>query len=188
MEDDQLPKGVGEKIFTPPKLTSEQEDLCARLDDFHVQYELKAKPSSMFYGALFIKRLELRLNPDWMSQSANSLREILYPIWSKDVASVSEKKAEAFKKYGSVKMTEGLIKEIDRVYGFLNDLTHHGCNPRWITDFSTFTDNDFDKLVEDFERVMRSALECQVDVHNEVDNILSVDPSILDIPSAEISR
>jgi len=179
MEDQILPPLIGEKLVSPQLLTPPQQELCSKMDDFHVQYGLRAKPSDMFCGALFVMKTEFRSNPDWMAQSANSLREILYPVWSRDVVAVSEKKDGAFKKFGSVRMSDELKNEIDRVYGFLNDITHHGCNPRFITDFAAFTPADFDILVADFEKIMILALERQVDVHGDVDEILAVDPAAL---------
>lgn len=173
MNDNELPKSVGEDTLSPVSLSDEQQKLCKQLDDLYIRYDsLKARPSDMFRGAIFAKRAECRSNEDWVAQAANSLREILYPFWSDQVKAVPDKKSEAFKKYGSVRINEELIEEIDRIYGILNDLTHHGSNPRHIKNFASFTITDFENLVNDFEKIIPLALSRQIDIHQEIDDIL----------------
>lgn len=176
MEDKSLPRSVGKGPLPPPSLTPEQEDLCKRIDELHTKYGLKVKPSDMFKGAIFAARIECRSNPDWVAQAANSLREILYPFWSRRVGGITDRKANAFKKYGSVRVDENFIQDIGGLYGLLNDLAHHGSTSTNL-DFTTFTIADFEKLLSDFEREMRKALMRQVDIHQEIDKILNNGPS-----------
>lgn len=180
MEDKSLPQPVGGGQLPPSSLTPEQEDLCKRMDKLHVRYGLKVKPSDMFKGAIFAARIECRSNPDWVAQAANSLREILYPFWSRYVDGITDRKAEAFKKYGSVRVDENFIQDINRVYGLLNDLAHHGSTSQNL-DFATFTIADFENLLLRFERVMRDALMRQIDIHQEIDRILSNDPLQIEV-------
>ena len=176
MKDQALPQPEDESLLPPVSLTPGQEELCRRLDDLHSQYGLKASPSDMFRGAVYAARAECRSNTDWRSQAANSLREILYPLWSNQVKSVSEKKSGALKKYGSVFASERDIEELGRVYGKLNDLAHH-CSEAQVVEFSSFTISDFEKLIVEFERCMRNALTTQTDIHQEMDRILSAGPA-----------
>jgi len=176
MEDKTASYQIGEGPLQPPSLTSEQDSLCARLDDIHVKYGLRVKPSDMFRGAIFAVRIECRSNPDWLAQAANSLREILYPFWSSHVDGVTDRKTEVFKKYGSVLIDNSFIQNVGRMYGLLNDLTHHGSTSTSV-DFITFTIEDFEKLLADFERIMRDALTRQVDIHQEIDKILIGGPT-----------
>lgn len=178
MDDETLPQPAGSGPLPPVVLTPEQEELCRRLDDLHNQHGLKANPSNMFRGAIYAARAECRSNADWISQAANSLREILYPLWSRQVKSVSEKEAAALKKYGAVLVDARDIEELNRVYGKLNDLAHHGSASR-VVDFSTFTTSDFENLMADFERCMRNALTRQIDIHAEIDRILSASPAAI---------
>lgn len=185
MKDEPLPQPVGSNPLPPVILTPEQEELCRRLDDLHNQHGLKASPSDMFRGAIYAARSECRSNTDWISQAANSLREILYPFWSRQVTSVSEKKVDAFKKYGSVYVDANDIDELSRVYGALNDVAHHGSESR-VVDFSTFTFADFQNLTLAFEKCMRIALTRQTDIHKEMDRILGADPpNIIDDGAAQ---
>lgn len=172
MEDKSLPQSVGADLLTPPSLSSEQEDLCRRMDDLYTKYPLKMKPSDMLRGAIFAARAECQNNPDWVAQAANSLREILYPFWSKHVDSVSDKKVEVFKKYGSVLVDEQFIQGVGRLYGLLNDLAHHG-NTSTKVDFASFSIAEFEKLLADFEIIMNEALTRQIDIHQDIDRILT---------------
>jgi hypothetical protein len=177
MEDENLPKPTRDGAVIPPaSLTSKQEDLCKKLDNLHAPYSLQAQPGDMFRGTAFVLKEELRENPDLISQAANSLREILYPLWSKNVTAVSDKGKNALIKYGAVKINDALMGEIERIWTSLNDLTHHGSAPRLIKDFTSFTVEDFISLFGDFERVMFDALDQQMDVHKEIADIAAAGP------------
>lgn len=161
-------------MLPPVTLTSEQEDLCKRLDDFYSQHALAIKPSELFRGAIFAMRAECRSNPDWIAQAANSLREILYPFWSPQVKSITVKKSKALEGYGSVLVDE-IIQSVNTLYGRLNDLAHHGATATNFN-FLEFSLSDFEKLLADFENVMRDALTRQLDLHSELDKILDSGP------------
>ena len=174
MTDESLPPPIGATLLPPPSLSPEQQDLCRRLDEWHEPYGLQVKPSKMFEGAIFAIRPECGSNPDRIAQAAHSLREIIYPFWSPQVKAVSDKnkKGNALKKYGSVFVDEEAVK---KVYDQLNDLAHHRS-----------TSTNFEQVIANFVRVMRHVLTRQIDVHKEIDQILSSDPtqSILDDPTA----
>lgn len=164
------------QILSPVSLTPEQEDLCRRLDELYSKYNLTIKPSEMFKGVIFASRVECRSNSDWIAQAANSLREILYPFWSSQVKNVSDKKSVALKKYGSAFADGSFIQEVGKLYGLLNTLSHHGNIPGNI-DFANFKGSDFEKVLVDFEMMMRNVLTKQIDVHNKIDEILGFNPS-----------
>ena len=83
MPDETIPQPIGQEPQPVLVLTARQEELCRRLNDLHAYHGLRTRPSDMFQGAVFVARIEARGNPDWIAQAANSLREILYPFWSK---------------------------------------------------------------------------------------------------------
>lgn len=177
MTDELLPQPIGVTPLPPPSLNPEQQDLCNRLDEWHDQYKsLKGKPSKMFQGAIFAIRTECRNNPDMIAQAAHSLREILYPFKSKE---------EAIREYGSVHTDKAFVEKIGRVYGQLTSLAHHGRNSKNL-DFINFTISDFERLLDEFVRIMRHALTRQMDIHGEIEQVLSGDPTriILDNPTA----
>ena len=130
----------------------------------------------MFQGAIFAIRTECRNNPDMIAQAAHSLREILYPFKSKE---------EAIREYGSVHTDKAFVEKIGRLYGQLTGLAHHGRNSKNL-DFINFTISDFERLLDEFVRIMRHALTRQIDIHQKMDHILRYDPNqvISDNPAA----
>jgi hypothetical protein len=178
-----LPKFIGEKVLSPIRLSDDQEDLCKRLDEWHNKSGLKIKPSDMFRGAIFAIRDECNSNPDCISQAANSLREILYPFQSPQVKKIHNKRVKAFEEFGSVIINESFYNDkIGPLSAKLNDIAHHGVNPKWnkYFDFSNFNKIEFQNLLREFEKVMSDALTRQLDVHKMIDEILSINPLTTD--------
>lgn len=173
--DQQSPESLGDNTLPPISLTPEQENLCERLDNWYSQYNIMVRPSDIFRGAIFAARTECRSNPDWIAQATHSLRDILYPFWGGNDG--VPKKEEALKGYGSVKANGKLTQEIGRIYGSLTELAHHGNGRGNSIDFLNFKISDFANIVSDFERAMIDALMRQLDVHNEIDKILSQSPT-----------
>ena len=195
MPDESLPPSIGATPLPPPSLSPKQKELCARLDALYAQVGLKVKPSKMFEGAIFAIKPECRSNPDMLAQAAHSLREILYRFWSSQDQSepVDDSKGtkeevlrNALDRYGSVHIGKALFRKVWKVYGKLTNLAHHGDTPH-NQDYSNFTISDFERFLDDFQRVMWEVLKRQTDLHREFDQILSYDPTevILDDPIAE---
>ena len=161
LESSRLPSGT-----RPISLTPAQEELCRRLDELYDLYGLEPRPSAMFRGALFAIR-ENQNNPDGLAQAAHSLREILYPFWSKRITTVPYKK-DAFERFGSV-FADDIEENIGSIYGTLSDLAHHGIKRN--LDFSNYKISDFESLRNEFETSMRWALTRQIDVHNQIDKL-----------------
>jgi hypothetical protein len=75
----------GNFVLPSVELGKEAADLCEALDSFFEDYPKKhqdKKASDLVKGALYAVRPECRSNPDWKSQAANSLRDVIYPIIS----------------------------------------------------------------------------------------------------------
>jgi len=167
----------GEK-FKFPHLTPRQIDICKRLDNFYKQNRfrpLKPQPSEIFIGAIYAMQKGLRNNPDWISQVANSLRELLYPIWTE--VRRCQNKSDLIKKKLKEKgylLIEDVFDEIEEVYGKLNDLAHHGVELKIFSEeeFMNFGEQDFEKLVDQFEKSMFSAFSLTLDIFRQIDNLL----------------
>ena len=154
-------------LLRPVSLTPKQQELCKRLNALYGQYtEFEASASEMFQGAL-VARQRSYGNPDWVSQAANSLREIIYPLWSYQSKAVPDKRIDALRKYGSIR-TDGVEEKIRGVYRALNDLTHH--SPKR-------DPNEIEKLFPEFETVMLDALTRQTDLHRDIDKFVSIRPN-----------
>jgi hypothetical protein len=174
--DDSILRPIGSSPIEPIQLSQEQIDLCQRLDDLQersgVGMKVKVKFSDMFLGALFVSQPQLRKNPDWIPQAANSLREILYHFRNK------EGKEKAFRQYGSVHGDkDGFLEKSKSVENDTHELAHHGNGREKNIDILAYTASDFEELLEEFQKVMKELLSMQIDVHNEFDAILSIDPT-----------
>ncbi len=163
MEDQGLPKPVGEMSVSPSKLKPPQEDLCVRMDSLHSYHRLKSKPSDMFKGAVFASHERMRNNPDWLAQAANSLRDIIYPFNGKK----APKQEKALEEFGSINTSNDKLRQ---VFGTLTQLAHHG-NGKGNLDYENYSIQQFEKLVEDFESAMSTVLIRQPDVHAEIDSL-----------------
>lgn len=172
------PQYLENRALEPVSLTTDQEELCRRLDDLHSSNGLETRPSDMFRGALFISRVFLRSNPDWIPQAAHSLREIIYPFSQNNYPN----KEKALIQYGSAKAFHSNFSiELGRIFGSLTELAHHGNSKGKSVDYSKFTANEFEKLIEDFERIMKDVLQRQIDIHSEIDSILGLNPDEISI-------
>jgi len=159
-QDKNLPEFYGSKRLPPVSLSREEEDLCWKLDKFYKFYNLNKKPSEFYKGAIFAARDENRSNPDWLAQASHSLREILYPFFSRQVKKVKDKKKKAFEKFGSVGSKLIKDEEIGKLYNKLQDVAHH----RLI--------KDFENLRQEFIKIIKKALAYQTDIHKLIDEIL----------------
>ena len=109
-------------------------------------------------------------NPDWVAQSAHSLREIIYPLSNSKSKVVPDNKTEALKKFGSVHVNEAVTGEIGRIYNKLSDLAHH--SPK----MPKVSKHDFQVLLAKFEAIMLRALTRQTDLHRDIDTFVSSGP------------
>ncbi|MEF8847463.1 MAG: hypothetical protein V5A57_03495, partial [Candidatus Paceibacterota bacterium] len=146
----------------------------------------KQKPSELIKGAFYAAREECRSNPDWMSQAANSLRDLLYPLFSPHVG--EKNVIRLFKEFATDLETqvnpqqEQFVKvfaELNTVYGKLSDLAHHGTEPRSFTknEYMEFSEEDFESLLRDFVSILRKAFSLQqVYVHIVLDLIVEQGP------------
>jgi hypothetical protein len=156
--------------LSPINLTPQQKELCRRLETLN-QKTIKGQDlSKMLIGALFAIREECRSNPDWIAQSAHSFREILYPFFRNDKKAKRVKKVknvnvfDAFKYYGSATTEEETFQQsLKTVYGNITEVAHH----------QLISVENYEKLIEDFQRVLLWALARQVDVHNQIDEFFS---------------
>lgn len=149
-------------MLPPIKLTSQQEDLCKRLDLLNQKTIQGQELSKMFRGAIYAIREEYRSNPDWMAQSAHSLREIIYQFSPKHS---KIKLVDALKMFGSVTTDDDKFKEkIGRIRHRIESVAHHRLE---------LTIDEYEKLIEEYEMVLMRALDRQIDIHNQIDKFLS---------------
>ena len=163
----EIPESVGGTELLPVQIGSKMTKLCSRLDVLHSQNGRTSLPSDMVRGAIFAARSELRKNPDWMAQAVHSLRDTLYPFLSKRAGIGAKATKEALKRYGSARDPEITVAQMGHLFGELSDIAHHGTIPT----------RSFEDLLVEFETVLADALGRQSDIHSEIDEVLSLDPT-----------
>lgn len=175
----------GDFVLPPVIPGVEVEELCKRIDAFYSNYSKqhkKKKASDLIKGAFFSMRSECRSNPDWMSQAANSARDVLYPLFSEGIS--GNNLIKLFRKYAVSKDNNHNIKNndfintfnnLDVIYKKLSDLTHHGTDLKGFSSkqFSDFSEKDFENLMRDFTIILgRSFGLQQIYVHAIIDLII----------------
>lgn len=186
MDDKSLPQSIGQNIVEPIFFPDEEE-LCRRLDEFYNTSGVKPEvsPSQIFRGALYAMRRDyIKNNPDWMSQVAHSLREILYQF-----DRGNKKRNEAFNQYGSTYNEKKRMQDVGRYYNFITDIAHHnfteaarnsligGSKEKPII----ITYEIFERVVFRFGKILYAVLRKQLDAHKEIDKILEQEPTSLNI-------
>jgi hypothetical protein len=153
-------------ILPPTRLTPQQKEICKRLFSFTQRTLHEQDLSKIFRGAIFATREVCRSNPDWMAQSAHSLREILYLFdYKKTKKKYDGKWIDAFRHYGSVTIEEKEFREFFRqVDGKITAVAHHQL---------FLSIEEYEQLLEEYQSVLMRSLDRQVDVHNQIDKFLS---------------
>ena len=165
IKDDPLVIGEGSKL-PPVNLTPQQEELCRRLDALNHRTIEGHMLSDMLKGAIFAMRQENRSNPDWIAQSAHSLREIIYLFKSTRTQGkkYQGKWKDAFVFYGSSTTSDDKFEQVVMtVHNKITDIAHH----------QPISIGEYESLVDEYVQVLLWALDRQVDVHKRIDNFLS---------------
>jgi hypothetical protein len=162
-----LAQSFGEGVVEPAPPRPERKDLAERLDELFSMNGRAEKPSNWLNGAAFASQDQLRANPDWVSQAAHSLREILYPLLSPELGGGRDSLRVSLKNYGAAQDLDTSLDKMGRMYGKLCDIAHHGKR------IEEVEEKNFETLLASFEGVMADALERQFDVHEEIDKLFS---------------
>lgn len=169
---------VGSNILDPIKLEDDVKALCKKVDYFYKNYPKKHKnkqASDLIMGAFYASRDECRNNPDWMSQSAGSIRGVLYPLFSGQVS--EDNLLKLFKKYLSNNNSNNsqfinTLAKLDILYNKFSDLSHHGVKLSGFSenDFKKFKDSNYEQLLKDFIYILDRVLSLQqIYIHGVVD-------------------
>lgn len=192
MDDKSLPQSIKQNVAEPVSFPDEEE-LCRRLDKFYNISGLKPEiqPSQIFRGALYAMRRDyIKNNPDWMSQVAHSLREILYQF---DHGNKNKKRGEALDQYGSTYDEEKRAQDVGRYYNLITDIAHHnfteaaknsligGSKQKPII----ITHKIFERVAFQFGKILYAVLRRQLDAHKEIDEVLGQKPVSININDVE---
>jgi hypothetical protein len=107
MDNELIPKPVGDTVAQPAPSNPQLEELGKRMDAlFSMNDRTGERPSDWLNGAIFASQERNRANKDWVAQAAHSLREILYRLCSRQVEGGYDRAREFFTKYGSAQNVE----------------------------------------------------------------------------------
>jgi len=183
MENNNFPEPVGVEVQEPIHFPR-KEELCRRLDEFHSSFGIGrgSKPSEMLRGALHATRKEYRKNnPDWMSQAANSIREIFY--------SIDGSLDSYFEDFGSIYPDGDFgASEVGYYKNFFEQITHHNFESAGTYSLIGGSDSDpvkvtpdkFLKAVRGIVGVLFKALRRQIDAYQEIKDISQKEPQKID--------
>jgi hypothetical protein len=172
---------------SPIELPQEVEELGRLLDKICQEDNggvFKLKPSKILEGAFYAVRQEFRSNPDWMSQSANSFREILYPYYSKKVKNVlflfiDYNHPNRIAKINSKDFVE-VFSKINELYSIFQDITHHLVSPKskYLQNLNRYpTFEEFKGWIQKFVSYLFKALQLQqLFIHVLINTILKEKP------------
>ncbi|HBI50434.1 MAG TPA: hypothetical protein DDY21_01120 [Candidatus Moranbacteria bacterium] len=175
----------GDFVLSPVIPGSNVSELCNKIDSFYNSYPKKhigRKPSDLIKGAFYAIRLECRSNPDWMSQAANSMREVLFPLIGKNV---NYNLIKLFNCYATDEKSEGkkfnrefidTFKNLDIIYRKMSDIAHHGVNLGCLSEkeFVSLDDHsEFEELMQNAINVLNKSFGFQqIYIHNVIDLII----------------
>ena len=195
MQDQPIPIANGNSILPPIDPGPEVKELCNKIDGFYRKHPTQQhkipKAFDLITGAFYAMRSECRTNPDWMSQAANSAREILYYLSENARKTLYSRSEDNVREYAET-IDPNNIDTLETIYNKLTDLTHHGTAPKSFSEkeFDAFSDSAFETLMKKYICLLGSAFSIQqssvltiIDgiVQNENTNILPVvdfDPEV----------
>ena len=159
MNNNGFPEHYVKNMLHPMKLSNQQEELRRRLESLNQRTSKGIDLPNMFIGAIYATREECRSNPDWIAQSANSFREILYHFYAG-----KKKVKDSFRDFGSATTEENTFQQsLGTVFGKMTEVAHH----------KPISNESYEILIEEFQKVLLWALDRQVDIHTQIDKFLS---------------
>lgn len=172
-------------LLSPIVLGSEIDLICDLLDEFYETYPRErgnTLPSFLVKGAFYAARVECRSNPDWISQSAHSARDVLYPLLSSetDTANLIKVFTDLVMHGPNSKVNRDFARvfsSLDSIYKKLSDLAHHGVKLRGfytVEEYTNFSPDDYILLLNDFLVILKDSISYQqVYTHVSIDSILA---------------
>ncbi|MDN3725325.1 hypothetical protein QRD02_13135 [Aequorivita sp. SDUM287046] len=156
-------------------LSSKQNFIIARLEELFNQWDIPRSPSDMFIGGLFAMQPKLRANPDWMSQSANSFREIFYHLLNKnnykEFPKGIDKKLVAFENYGSLSAISEDIGKLGFLYNKFTEIAHHNLSAEKNEILPSAS--EYENFVLSLEKELHILLTRQLDIHEKIELLIS---------------
>lgn len=160
--------------------------LIAKLDSLKTSGKLDKKYSEIYKGGVYALRAQNRReNPDWMSQSANSFREILYILQKIESGEMEKILNDYFSKSLTPQEVNQYRSYLARLYQLLNDLTHHfsevqdKATEKYLIDkdleigINPLTKEDYFKAIKLYKEYLKLLVATALDMHKKIDDCVS---------------
>jgi hypothetical protein len=156
-------------------------ELMSKLDSLkgnnsHIKY------SDIYLGGIQALRENNRINnPDWMAQSANSFREILYIFSSnKEKLRIVD---NHYEKYFTKEESEKYSKYIKTLYGLFTDIAHHFCsrnnldktikiNENFAINLKDLNEESYFEIIRLYKQYLNLLIATAVEIHERIDKCI----------------
>lgn len=162
------------------------ERLITKLDSLKTPRQLHKKYSEMYAGGVYAIQTHNRLeNPDWMSQSANSFREILYILQKTESKELKKILNEHFAKSLTPQEVNEYGIYLGNLYKLFSDLTHHFSKVLDITTqkyiigknleigISPLSKENYFKAIRQYNEYLKLLVVTALEMHKRIDQCIS---------------
>lgn len=186
MKDDVLNDGISQDGGEDVELTGLVDDeLISKLDSLKGGGNAYKKYSEIYRGGIYALRTKSRIeNPDWMSQSANSFREILYVLKQKEAKDLKEILQDYLGKSLTKKEVERYKAYLNNLYALFSDLTHHfsavpdlslktyQINKNLEIRADAISKNDYFNAIKLYKEFLKLLVATALDIHKKIDDCI----------------
>lgn len=184
MKDDSINKGIPQGGGEDVELTGLVDDeLISKLDSLKNGGKTYKKYSEIYRGGIYALRAKSRAdNPDWMSQSANSFREILYVLKQNEAKDLKEILQDYLGKSLTKKEVERYKEYLNNLYALFSDLTHHfstvpdlslktyQINKNLEIKADAISKDDYFNAIKLYKEFLKLLVTTALDIHKKIDD------------------
>lgn len=159
------------------------DGIISKLDLLKHSKDIYKKYSEIYKGGVYALRNQFRTeNPDWMSQSANSFREIFYILNNKDTDNLEQILNSYLKKSLTQEEVNRYRGYLTDLYIFFTDIAHHfskvenmetrvyTINESITLKAKDLTDKDYLNAVKLLKEYLKILVVSAIDIHAKIDD------------------
>lgn len=184
--------GLPQNLNTDPETEDielrdfDDQVLITKLDSLKTSGKLDKKYSEIYKGGIYALRARNRReNPDWMSQSANSFREILYILQKIENDALEKILNDYFSKSHTPQEVSEYRSYLARLYQLFNDLTHHfsevqdKATEKYLVDknleigINPLTKEDYFRAIKLYKEYLKLLVATALDMHKKIDDCVT---------------
>lgn len=161
------------------------QELISKLDSIKSSGNLYKKYSEIYSGGVYTVNEKNRTeNPDWMSQSANSFREIFYVLQNNETKALQNILGDYLKKSLTDKEVEKYKEYLNNLYSLFTDLTHHfssitnldqqiySINESLVFKASELDQDKYFKAIGLYKEYLKLLVTTAVEMHQKIDKCI----------------